>query len=116
MTRVKDLVAIVRRREHLIARCAAQRNAVAGVFRDLERPIAVADRALAVVRFFRAHPLLVLAAVAVVVGLRRRGVLPLAARALTAWRMWRGFSTWAGSMGMHFPQGRRREKTGDVAS
>ena len=110
-----DLVTNAGRKEQLIARCAAQRRAIAGVFHDLERPIAIADRAVAVGRFLRAHPLLVVGAVAVLVAFRRRGVLALAARGLTAWRIWRGFSVWAERMGAVFPPARRQDKTGDIA-
>jgi hypothetical protein len=113
---MEHLVEIARHKERLIARCAAQRDAVAGVFRDLERPIAVADRALGIARFFRAHPILVFAAVAAIVALRRRGSMSLIARGLAAWRMWRGISTWAGRIGLDFPRGHRQERTGDVAS
>ena len=119
MNRMEHLVEIVRRKGQLIARCAVQRDAVAGVFRDLERPIAVADRALAVAGFFREHPVLVFAAVAAIVALRRRGSgsLSLVARGLAAWRMWRGISAWARTMGMAFPRKHhRQESTGDVAS
>jgi len=111
-----DLAETARRKERLIARCAAQRDALAGVLRDLERPIAVADRALAIARFFRAHPALVFVAAAILVAFRRRGALGLLGRGLAVWRAWRSISGWAGRMGMEFPRGRRRERAGDVAS
>ena len=94
------MIEIARRKERLIARCAAQREAVAGVFRELRQPIAIADRALAVVRFLRAHPVLVVVAVAAVVAFRRHSLLALAARGLAAWRTWRVIAAWADGIGL----------------
>jgi hypothetical protein len=113
---MRDPSEIVRRKEQLIARCEAQRGHLADVFRELERPIAVADRALRVVRYLRAHPLLVGGAVAAAVALRRRSTAGLVARALAGWRLWRGISAMAGSMGAMLARRRRRGSAGDLAS
>jgi glutathione S-transferase len=104
------LIDIARRKERLIARCAAQRETIAEAFRELRKPIAVADRALAAARFLGAHPVLVLAAVAGVVALRRRKVLSLVTSGLTAWRMWRAIAAWANGIGLDLLRGRRPEK------
>jgi hypothetical protein len=113
---MKDPEDIVRRKEQLVARCEGQRARLGDIVRDLERPIAVADRAIAVARFLREHPLLTGAAVAAAVALRRHGPAGLTSRALVAWRTWRTFATWAGRLGLLIPRGRRAGSTGDAAS
>lgn len=91
-----SLMEISRRRERLITRAGDERAAIAGTFHELEAPIAIADRALAVARFLRSHPVLAAAAVAAAaVALRRRGVVSLAGRALAVWRVWRTVSAWS---------------------
>ena len=88
-----SLIEIARRRERLVARAGAQRAAIAGTFHELEEPAAIADRALGVARFMRAHPLLTAAVFAVAaVALRRPRVLSLAGRAVAVWRLWRTIS------------------------
>jgi hypothetical protein len=105
---MKDSSEIVRRKERLIARCEAQRNEIADVFHDLERPIALADRGLNIFRFLRAHPVLVSGAIALVVALSRRSTAGLVARALAGWRLWRGLSTMAGTVGAILARRRAR--------
>lgn len=112
-----DLDDIVRRKQQLIARCAVQRAAIAGAFRELERPIAIADRVLTIVRFFRSHPLLIGAAIAAIMVARRRtSLVGLLARGVSAWRLWRSIRTWGQSFGMDFSRSRRRGNGGHVAS
>jgi hypothetical protein len=95
----------------LIARCATQRATIADAFHDLERPIAIVDRAVSVVRFFRTHPLLLGVAVAVFVALKQRGsVVGLAARGAAAWRLWRAIAPWAHRFGFDFARRHRREQ------
>jgi len=95
MNRVKvRLVEIARRKERLIARAESQRLAIAGNFRPLQGPIAIIDRGVMLTRYLRGHPLLVAALVAAVVIVRRRGLLSLAGRALSVWRIWRTLSAW----------------------
>ena len=95
MSRNQDqLIEIARRKERLIARAEAQRVAVGASFRQLERPISVIDRGLEIARFFRERPLLLTAVVTALVAYRRHGLLSLAGRALTAWRLWRSVSAW----------------------
>lgn len=95
MNTTERLIELARRKERLIARAAAQRTAIAGTFREWRTPIAVADRALAVARFFRSHPVLLAAAVAAAVALRGRTLVGLAGRSFAAWRVWRTLSTWS---------------------
>jgi hypothetical protein len=83
------LDALHRRRAQLVLRTAAQRDAVTRDFVVLEGPFALADRGVAAVRYLRAHPLFVLAGVALVVALRPRRALVWAGRGLAAWRTYR---------------------------
>lgn len=103
-----DLIEIARRKERLIARCAAQREGIAGAVRELRQPIAIADRVYSTALFLRAHPVLVVAAAAAVVALRRRNLLALAGRGLAVWRVWRVVSAWAEGL----DAGPRRRRTG----
>jgi hypothetical protein len=89
---------IARRKERLSARSQLQRAAIAADFRGLHGPIGIADRGLGVARFLRAHPLVVVAAVAVVFVFRGRGMPGLAARAFSAWRLWRTVSAMVGPL------------------
>lgn len=107
---MNHVIDIARRKEQLIARCATQREAIAGAFRELRQPLAVADRALAVTRFLRAHPVLVLAAVAGVVAFRRRNVLSLVTSGLASWRIWRAIAAWVDRNGLDGLWGRSPEK------
>lgn len=98
MNTTERLIELARRKERLIARAAAQRAAIAGTFREWRTPIVVADRALAVARFFRSHPVLLAAAVAAAVALRGRTLVGLAGRGFAAWRVWRTLSTWSAGL------------------
>jgi len=89
---------IARRKERLAARAQAQRAAIAASFGDLGRPIGVADHALEVVRFLRARPALIAAAVAALIVLRGRGLAGMATRAFSAWRLWRTISAMVGPL------------------
>jgi hypothetical protein len=94
-----DSIEIARRKERLIARCAAQRGAIAEAFRDLEGPVKVVERALVVTRFLRAHPVVVALVVAGLVVFRRRSVLGVLTRGLAVWRMWRAVTPWLERVG-----------------
>jgi len=89
-----ELIEIARRKERLIASCAAQRGVIAASFHDLRQPIAVLERALAVTSYLRAHPVVVAVVVAVLIVSRRRSILGLLTRGLAAWRMWRAVAPW----------------------
>lgn len=90
-----QLIEIARRKERLIARAALQREAIGMSFRQLQGPIGVVDRGLEIARFLRGHPLLVAAVVAVVAAFRRRGLVSIAGRALSIWRVWRAIAAWS---------------------
>jgi hypothetical protein len=95
-----DLTEIRRRKERLIARCAAERVAIAEAFHDLRGPIAVVERAMAVTRFLRSHPVIVAALVAGLIVFRRGSVAGLVTRGLAAWRMWRVIAPWLTRIGL----------------
>lgn len=82
-------------KERLIARAGAQRAAISDGFRQLQGPIEIADGAVSVVRYLKAHPVLVAVAVAVLVALRGRGLLSITGRLFTLWRLWRTVSAWS---------------------
>jgi len=99
MTSTQDLlIDIARRKERLSARSQLQRAAIAGSFHELRAPIGIIDRVLGVARFLRAHPVLVAAAVAAAFVFRGRGLSGLAARAFSAWRLWRTVSALVGPL------------------
>lgn len=83
------------RRERLVALAGAQRAAVADGFRRLQGPIGVIDRGIEVGRYLRDHPVVVAAAVAILMALRPRRFVTLAGSAFSAWRVWRTVSAWA---------------------
>ena len=97
-TAQQQLIELAHRKERLSARAQAQRRAIAASFQDLGRPIGVADRALEVARFLRAHPALIAAAAAALFVLRGRGLAGLAGRAFSAWRLWRTISAMVGPL------------------
>jgi len=78
---------VMQRRGELLSRIDFQRKQLAGAAERLQVPFAVADRGLAAVRFLRSHPVLV-AGVAAVLVIRRRGAAGLAR---IFWRMWKGY-------------------------
>ena len=98
MSRTEEQLAeIARRKERLIARAASHRSAIAECVRGLRGPVSVVDRGFGVVRFLRAHPVLAGAAAAMLVAFRGRGLLSLAGRAYSAWRVWRSLAAlWLG--------------------
>ena len=90
------LAEIALRKERLKARADAQRRALDGNFRQLNGPAAIVDRGRNVMRFARAHPVLVAAGAMGIVAIRARFALSLAGSLLSAWRLWRAVSALAG--------------------
>lgn len=82
-----QMLKLMQRRGELLARITAQREQLAETGIRWQAPLAVADQGLAIVRFLRSHPLLVAAAVALLV-IRRRGVIGLVKG---GWRVWKGY-------------------------
>ena len=93
------LFAVMQRRSKLLARIAIQRGQAAEIRSNLEAPLAIADKGLAVACFLRSKPLLVAGMVALFV-IRRRDAIGLVKG---AWRLWKGyrqltaFSAWLSS-------------------
>jgi hypothetical protein len=83
------LTAIQARRERLIGRAAAEREAVSRTVRELSPPIRLIDRGLAIVSFFNSHPALLAAAMVILALLRPRASFRWARRALVLWRSYR---------------------------
>lgn len=83
----KQMLEIMQRRNELLARINSQREQLAGIGACWETPLAIADQGLAAARFLRSNPWLV-AGVAVLIVIRRRGVVGLMKG---AWRMWQGY-------------------------
>jgi hypothetical protein len=81
------MLAVMRRREQLLARSSSQREELARLGARWEAPLELADRGLAVVRYLRARPLLVAGAASLLVW-RRRGLMGLVR---TGWRVWKGY-------------------------
>jgi hypothetical protein len=79
---------LLQRREQLIAQCEAQRTGIAVHTAGLAAPIRIADRAVNVMHYLRAHPLAMAAAVAGLAIAQRRGALKWGQRALLVWRAW----------------------------
>jgi hypothetical protein len=86
-----ELSALMQRRSELLARIASQREQMSDVGARLQAPLAWADRGVAVARFMRSHPALVVGVIAAVV-IRRRGAAGLAG---VAWRLWRVYRSFA---------------------
>lgn len=86
----RQMLEVMQRRGYLLARIASQREQVAQIGARWEAPLAFADKCLAAVRFLRSRPVLV-ASVASLFIVRRRGLIGLARGGLLAWRGYRYF-------------------------
>jgi YqjK-like protein len=78
---------LMERREKLLARIAAQRVQMTEIGSHFRSPLSLADRGVAVARFFRFHPSLV-AGVAAFFLIRRRSMAGLV---WGVWRLWKVF-------------------------
>ncbi len=85
----------MQRRQMLLAKIASQREEMAGLGRRWQAPMFLADQAWGAVRFVRAHPLL-LAGLAGLAVLQRRGTLALVKG---AWRIWKTYRFFNESIG-----------------
>lgn len=83
----RQMLEVMQRRGELLARIASQREQAAQIGARWETPLAFADRCRAAVRFLRSRPALV-AGVAALFIVRRRGLIGLARG---GWRVWRGY-------------------------
>ena len=85
---------VMQRRGELLARIAAQREQVAQIGARWQAPLALADQGLTVVRFLRSRPVLV-AGVAALLIIRKRGVMGLARYGMLAWKGYRYFAAFS---------------------
>lgn len=83
----KQMLELMQRRSELLARIASQREQAAEIGRRWQTPLALADQGLAAVRFLSSHPAVV-ASVAALFAIRRRGVVGLIKG---GWRVWKGY-------------------------
>mgnify|MGYP001343348594 CR=1 FL=1 len=85
----EQMMTIMRERERLIARCDAQRAEFSVLARQLEGPLTIADRAVAGIKYFRRHPLLVGAAAGLLLAFQRRNWWSWLRRGYALWRAYR---------------------------
>ncbi len=85
------MIDVMRERERLLARCNAQRAEIAVLTRQLDGPLAIADRAIAGINYLRQHPAVLGALVALLAIVQRRGWWGWAQRGFVLWRAYRAF-------------------------
>lgn len=86
----KQMLAVMQRRGELLAKIATQRGYLTEIGTRWQTPLAIADHGVAAARFLRSNPVLV-AGVAVLFVIRRRGMMGLARLGWTAWKGYRYF-------------------------
>jgi hypothetical protein len=100
------LIDIAIRRGRLIERIANQRSALSRDLQPVCGALHTADQAIARVRmantFLKAHPGLVLAAVALLVALKPGRAWRLAKRGFVVWRVWRSLRGQLAGIGLRF--------------
>lgn len=85
----KRMIGVRQRRAELLARIAGQRGQVAELGTRWQVPLALADQGLDAAHYVRSHPVLI-AGVAALIAMRRRGV---AGTARGAWCLWKTYRT-----------------------
>ncbi len=84
-----QVIEIARKRERLLARCDAQRAELSSLAQQWEGPLKIADRAVAGINYLRHHPVILGAAVALLVVIQRRGWWGWVQRGFVLWRAYR---------------------------
>jgi YqjK-like protein len=88
----KKTIELMERRNKLLARISAQREHVTEICIQLQSPLSLIDKGVAVARFLRFHPLLV-AGAAVFMLIRRRSVAGFMWVGWSAWKVFRDFTS-----------------------
>jgi hypothetical protein len=83
------LGAVAQRKADLIARAAAQREAIAGELTAWQSRTRLIDRGMSLLRTVKAHPVLAGVAVAVLLFSRRASLMRWTGRLVMLWRGWR---------------------------
>lgn len=86
------LVAVLRRRETLVARAEAQRASIAVITRRWRRPFAVFDIAIGLLRAISREPAVIALAAALFTRTRYARVAGWIGRAATIWQLYRAMS------------------------
>ena len=86
MSRHDPMLEIMRERERLLARCAAQRTELTLLARQWADPLTLADRVVAGINYLRQHPVALGAIVALLAVIQRRGLWSWARRGFALWR------------------------------
>lgn len=81
----KQKLSLLQRRYELLAKIALQREQLAEFERRWRAPVAAVDKGVAAARFFRSHPVLLAAAVALIT-IRRRNLTSLLKNAGFLWK------------------------------
>ncbi len=86
----KRLVELASRRQRLLEKIESQRMEVAAIAAQWEKPLALADRGMEVLRVLRHHPVLASGGVAALLTWRRKGIFGLLRK---GWRLLRLYSS-----------------------
>jgi hypothetical protein len=92
-------IEIALRKERLLARIDAQREELASYGAHLEKPFAVADKAIQAGRYVKQRPWITAVAVLAVVLLGRRNLWRWAGKGWAIWRGWRLAQQWLQRVG-----------------
>lgn len=85
-----SLFKLMQNRNKLLAKIAAQREQMTEIEADWRAPLALADRGVAIVRYFRCHPLLVSGVMAIIL-FRRRSMTGMTGLMWGVWRAWKRY-------------------------
>jgi hypothetical protein len=83
----KQSIRVLERRERLVARAAAEREALARDIEPWRLPLALADRGISVLRHVKRHPEWLVGVVVLLAALRPSGVGKWLGRGWIAWQM-----------------------------
>ncbi len=96
-----QMLAVMQRRSELLARIATQREQLAETGARWQTPLALADQGLATARFLRARPLLV-AGIAAILVIRRRGVTGMVTGAWRVWKLYKFAASFSAKIASRF--------------